>query len=415
MFAAELQPQAEKIVADHRSTLLNLFNLSTCQSLRVLRQSLAGVERFCTVLSSEQIANVVAMKRLLSIYFATSIEVLRGDLRREDLVDRIKSYGLVMAMRKRLRSGKVEDKSEVRSTAFARSHERFSSVLEFANFDLSNELLIEMIVDGNYNKEALQKHLASSQIFEQPMDWPAWRRFIGFDSLPDDVVANAAIEMDKQFDNREVTDFGEWMQIVSLRIMRINEGLMNGALEHVVDDCIKYLDDLVAQKRFPLKPNTGVFGSHPAHGGVMLWGYEENKEVIDKIRDHVFKCEKQALQMYSPEIKKQLLSAVANSPDELGELINYSDEKGAEYQTIPVLLSLSTREFVDAFLKLPVEKWEAMQRVLSKRWGMVSANNSLAEEATWFGDLEAEMRKRSKDQKGSINSLRIERHIPRKY
>jgi hypothetical protein len=414
-FVADLGQKTQKVVTDHRALLLEVFSISSCKSLRVLKQALAGIERFCEILSHEQIANVEVLKRLLALHYSISIEVLRGDLSRKDLAERAESFGLAKAMRQRSKANNGASEQQELPSAFDTSYERYLPVLKISDFDLSNELLIHMIVDGQYDKTELQAYLAERQSFEQPKKWPAWRRFMGFDSLTDDVVAQAAIEMDSQFENRDVTDFGEWMQIVSLRIMRIKEGLMKGAQEDIVIDCMQYLDDLVAQKRFPLKPNIGVFGSHPAHGGVMLWGYEENKEVLNKIRDHIFKCEKLALQMYSPEIKQQLLSAIENSPDELGGLLNYSDGKSAAYQTVPALLSLPPSEFVDVFLKLPVDKWETTQRVLSKRWNMVSATNSLAEEAKWFEELEAEMLKRAEAQANTINALRIKRHVPRKY
>ena len=307
-----------------------------------------------------------------------------------------------------------DDARKAEIEKFAISQDRYKSLLDISYLFLSDELLVDMIVDGNFDKQALQNYLASTDHFETANDQPAWRRFMNFDSLPDDLVKQAATEMDRQFDDREVTNMGELMHIVSLRIMRVKEGLMAGSREQIVIDSLRYLDDLVANGRFPLHPDIGVFGHHPAHGGTMLWGYEENVDVFNRIRDHFFKCEKQTLRLRFSVIKNQILAAIEESADKLGALLNYATGENAEFQTIPALLSLPPKEMVDAFLKLPVEKWRATQRVLSKRLGMVSPNNSLADEATWFEAFEAEMLKMAEEQKGTINSLRIKRHLPRR-
>jgi hypothetical protein len=399
-FASEFKPIEEGIFVKHRVRLLELFSLSNCQSLRVLRQALMGVQRFCEILDEEQIANTPKFERLLSLYFAISIEVLRGDLSREHLVHRPMSLALAM------------QKDTNAAGPYMVSHGRFASTLEISNFDLSDQLLIQMIVDGQYDKVHLQSYLSENQIFEEPAEWSAWRRFMSFDSLPDSEVNQAADEMDKQFQDREVTDIGELMHIVSLRIMRVKEGLLAGSKDEVVDACMKYLDDLLGQDRFPLNPNIEVFSSHPSHGGVMLWGYEENRDAITEIRDHVFACEKQTLKRLSPSIKVELLAALNETPEKLGTLLNVSDGPKAKYQTVPVMLSVPVKEFVDAFLSLPVENWEPLRRVLNRRLSMISSNNSLSEEENWFSELELEMLKIAEAQSGSINKLRIKHHIP---
>ena len=406
--------KAQKFLDTHRSTILKVFALSESGSLRILRNTMASIGRFFKLLDDVQVDNYEAVRSLLSLFVAISIEVQRGDLFRSELAERIQTSTLVYGLRsKKFDIGKDEERKE-RIEKFGVSQDRYKSLVDISFLFLSDELLVDMIVDGIFSKQSLQSYLTNTDHFETADDQPAWRRFMSFDSLRDDFVNQAATEMDQQFDNRKVTSMGELMHIVSLRIMRVKEGLMAGSREQIVIDVIRYLDDLVANGSFPLQPDIGVFGHHPAHGGAMLWGYEENVDVLNRIRDHFFKCEKQTLQKYFPVIKNRILEAIEDSPEKLGALLDYSKDENAEYQTIPALLSLTPKELVDAFLKLPVEKWRATQRVLSKRLGMVSTNNSLAEEAKWFDEFETEMLKMAAEQKGTIIGLRIKRHLPQK-
>ena len=411
IFVGRLGQNTQQVLGAHHSLLLELFALSECQSLRVLKQALAGLERVCKLLDAMQLANAAAMKRILSLHFTISIEVLRGDLGREDLVERVKSHNIMWS---KIRNDKGENEETLPPSPFAVSYQRYSNLLELTNYDLSDELLVNMIVDGHYDKSQLQKYLINSEIFEQSKEWPAWRRFIYFRTQPDSVVNEAALEMDRQFKSREITDIGELMHVVSLRIMRVKEKLIDGSRDEIVEDTIKYLNDLVDQSRFPLEPNVDVFGSFPAHGGVTLWGHEENQDVFKKIRDHVFKCEERILQNSSNNIKIKILSAMKSSAEDLSALLTYSPERAAEYQRIPALLSLSPQVFVNAFLELPLERWDALQKVMGKRYSMISQNNTLSKEGDWFRQVEAEMVLRSDQQKGTINALRIKMYIPRR-
>jgi hypothetical protein len=404
--------KTQKFLDTHRSAILEVFALSECGSLRILRNTIASIGRFVKLLDEAQIDNNEATRGLTSLFVAISIEVQRGDLFRSELADRIHISTLVYGIRsKKFDLGKDEERRKA-IERFGVSQDRYRSILDISYLFLSDELLVAMILDGKFDRQALQNYLTSIDHFETADDQPAWRRFMSFDSVSDDFVEQAATEMDRQFDDREVTNMGELMHIVSLRIMRIKEGLMAGSREQVVIDCIRYLDDLVENGCFPLHSDISVFGHFPAHGGAMLWGYEENLDFLNRIRDHFFKCEEQVLQKHFPVIKSKVLAAIKDSPEKLGTLLNYATDEKAEYQTIPALLSLSPMEMVDAFLELPVEKWRATQRVLSKRLGMVSTNNSLAEEAKWFEEFETEMLRRAEGQKNTINSLRIKRHLP---
>lgn len=408
-FTSELKSSTQEVLIAQREALMELFLLSGCQSLRVLRQALMGLERFCELLEKNQLADIAIVTRLLSLYFAISVEVLRGEIGRVELVDRVKSYTELNSI-----LDKSNGDEALTTNSFGTSRTRYKGLLDIVNYDLSDALLVRMIVDGQYSKTELQNYFTENQIFDAEAKWPAWRRFMDLDSQTDEVVEAAAREMDKQFDNREIEDLGELMHIVSLRIMRVKYGLLACSRSNVIEDCLKYLDDLVEQKRFPLKPDFDIFDPHPVYGGVMFWGYEENVDVFITIHDHVLACKKKSLELSSSDIKRQILSAIEMSPAEIGKLLNFSDDEGAEYQTVPVLLYVPPTDFVDAFLKLPVEHWRGVQRVLSKRLEMSSSYNSLAGEKNWFDELEKEMIKKSDAEGGTLTGLRIKRHIPRR-
>ncbi len=415
-FSKQLNSTAQKNLALHKSIILELFTLSGCKSLRILRYVLASVERFYGLLEDSQIKNESAVRRLLSLFVAISIEVHRGDLVRAELSSRIRSYNLVIAMQSRQTAETAETgdgDQKIRLEKFGVSHERYKAILEISNLDLSDELLVDMLIDGNFDKAALQEYVESTGHFEEPKDQPAWRRFWNFDSLPDEDAEEVLKTMDRQFEKREVSDLGELMHIWSFRVMRVREGLLESDIDTQVDELKKYLDDLVEASAFPMRANKDFFRAHPAYGGYMLWGAEKNATFLQDVFVHVRICERKMLEKRFPEIRTEIVATMQSAPEELNGLLSYEGNAAGKYQEIPALLSIEPKAFVDVFLSLPKSSWDHVYRALTARRIYLSPNGHLHDEINWYNELEREMTKKAEESKGTLNSVRIRRHIPR--
>jgi hypothetical protein len=407
-FLVDIDERARKLVVAHEELLLEVIRLSGCASLRVIRHMLKNIERLTTLLTEQQISRSEAIERLLALFAAVSIEVLRGDLQAPDLINRIASYTIAISKNSNL--GKINEESN--SIPIVRSRKRYVPLVDILSLQLSDEVLVAMVIDGHYDYEELQTDFVKSALFADPTHRPAWWRFINFDNIEDDIVAQAAMEMDRQFLRRELSNLGDLMHVFTLRLMRSKNGLVADSKDKILADSKSYLDDLVSDGRFPLEPEYDYFGNHPAYGGHMFWIDETDLDFLKQLRDHVRECEKRVLEKAVPEFKTKLLDALKSSPEEFAKLITYVDGEQGEYQTIPVLNSVPVSEFTDAFLKLPVASWRSIYRALQKRKDLASRDNSLSVEIDWFRNLKVEMSKRADLEKGQINSLRISRHIP---
>ncbi len=156
-----------------------------------------------------------------------------------------------------------------------------------------------------------------------------------------------------------------------------------------------------------------LFVPHPSHGGVLFWGHADNIEMLRELSKHAQQCERRQWELSFAGIKNQLLNDLAKDPAEFHKALNYVDGENGRFGTIPVLLSIAPHEFVEVFLKLPHQEWRLVQKALRKRRERISPNNTLAEEAAWFEAVRSEMAKRADAVKGTINSLRIRRHMPK--
>lgn len=400
-------------IQEHKPLIVEVFGLSCCSSLRVLRQSLLNVDRFLRLLTPEQRSNTRALETLLRLFLALSIEEQRGELGRTEIGDRVELF-----VRAQHENSKVDKGKQPNSLSpLEKSVARYKSVLEILSYDLSDELLVQMLVDGFYDRVALQSYLTSTELFKPPDQQPAWLRFMQFDANEDGLVNKAAIEMDEQFENRKVDSLGDFMHIVMLRIMRVENGILSDTVSNILIEAKKYLNDLVEQNRFEPEYNEELFGNHPSHAGYLLWGYNSNSEninVISEIGKQTQICRRRVFEKHAPEYKEQILNSMANDIDRFASLFDSFNGKNSKFSRIPALLSISPIEFAEAFVASPVANWRAIQTLLHRRRESISPHSILAGELEWFRKLEGQLIKLADDTKGTIKSLRIMRHLPKR-
>ena len=115
----------------------------------------------------------------------------------------------------------------------------------------NDSVLIDMLVRGRYNKEAICASLDSSSYFTKKDELPSWRKVLEFDKLPNSVVEEAARAMEKQFVERSVTEVGEMLHIFALRMMMAKRGMLSRTLEEVTEESKTYISDLLNEERLP--------------------------------------------------------------------------------------------------------------------------------------------------------------------
>jgi hypothetical protein len=411
-FSKQFSVTIKKTIVQYRPLILQLFSLSGCKSLRVLRYVMASLGRLFSLLDAKQTNNETAMRHILSLFVAVSIEVQRGDLGREEISKRIHSYSLVVAMRSAQTVETMDSARKSRLEKFGRSYEHYRTAVEISSLELSDELLVDMLIDGRFDRTELQNYLEYTGRFKEPEDQPAWRRFMNFDSMSDDESEELLALLDRQFEERAITDIGELMHVWSIRLLRIRKGLLKGEVETQVEELKSYFDDLVTASTFPKKTDKNIFGPFPAYGGYVFWGVEENAKLIGEISLHFDYCEREMLEKEFPAIRAEIELMMKNDPSNLSGMLACDNNVAGKYHDVPALLSFPPKEFVDSFLSLPRSNWEHVRKALKQRRVYLSPSGPLRDEVKWFDQIVNEMTRRAEDAKGTLNGLRIERHIP---
>ena len=391
-----------------------IFIQSQCKSLRVMKQLLQDTLRFCDLFEVKQIQNKAKFETLLELFLAIDIEVRSDNLKREDISSRETAHLLAIAAKMDKGSTTPDLKETVIANRFLISRSKFESVLDLNSLDLTDDILIQTTVDGQYDKIALQFLFASSHYFDSPSEQPAWLRFINFDTNPDDIVEVAAQEMDKKFSGREVHDLGEFLHIVALRFMRSENKLIADDYDKIVKDSKSYLDDLVSQKKFPIDDPQHRGGYRSGYGGHGYWGYDGSpyEEKFFEVRHHISICRREAIEIKLPEFREELLELLKNDPESFIAVLGMSDNGTGKYYNLPVLDGIGAKEFVEQYLAVPFEYWRALRYFLNERMQRCQSEPTMKREQKWFVDLVAEMNGRVAALGNTIGAIRLKRHIP---
>lgn len=98
---------------------------------------------------------------------------------------------------------------------------------------------------------SLKRILNASASFLESEATPPWQIVGSFNKLDDKFVELALKRLDEQFAKREVTDSGEFLHIVALKMMMASKGAATGTVRQVANAAKTYIDDLLSQGRLP--------------------------------------------------------------------------------------------------------------------------------------------------------------------
>lgn len=392
-------PNLEKFVNGHKDSIIRVFNESGAMSLRVLRHVIEDLGRLHGALSDKHLDNAGAMTKLVCLFCALNIEIRAGYLEEKDLKDR-QTLVLMFQIQQH------DSQDNLPEPPLIKSNKKYPSV-EFDDSNLLNDrILIQMLIEGRYQKDEIRDSLNNSSYFQKPEDAPPWNIIWNLRHYDDATLKTAAENMQGQFDNREVTEPGEMLHIFSLRMRMSEEGILPEGHDKIVDSCKAYIDDLLEAGKLPppyLKEQQEY--SYGCGFSVM----DTYKDQFQEIQDYLSEMRMKALERQYPDIAAALLKLVRTDGQQFFEQVGHTNNGENPYVSIPVLSYIDPSEFVGAWLGGSPENWQMISRALEGRY--TSDTGRLASEHPW-ADKVLKLLISEADKSGGFRSLRIRRAIP---
>jgi hypothetical protein len=398
------QSEQDKL-GDLMNETLSVFRESETSSLRVLRHVVEDVWRLVAVLEKRHLKHRPAMVELIRLFSALAIEIRTNGLDKDSLSKRREAI-----MLSSIRAAGNND-NQKQSSSFVKAASKYASI-NLSSTLLNDNVLVETLVEGRFVPNHIRDSVNASAYFLEKEAAPPWQIVGSFDKLDDSVVEQAVKRLDEQFAEREVTDSGEFLHIVALKMMMASKGAATGTVRQVADAAKTYIDDLLKQGRLPPRSAGWMwFGSfEDSHAGVAYWVADTYKAEFKEVFDHLIEARGKALEKTFPDLIPQLLDVVRTDGQKFFEKVCHTRNVTIAYEDIPILAHIPAKDFVDSWLASPRTGWYWIGSALKERSRAAASGNypSLKPETAWFPEIVRELERRANSDTG-LAQLRIVR------
>lgn len=381
-FITQLQDQtARKFIRDKRPIIREIWTQSGQSSLRILKHVINDVVRLHKTLEPRHLANEEAIVHVLRFFCALDFEVRAGRLNRELLVNRQDRYI----------SETVSDKAVEEKKPLLELVSRYPSSDLRGNI-LSDELVVGALIEGRFDAALTAASLDQAAYFIKASEAPPWLIVMKFDELDDETLNHGIARMQRQFDERSVTEMGEFLHIAALRLMMAEQNISGRSMAEEADLCLKYVDDLLNDGRLPPKPLQEHFSARlGVYGGYSYWLSDATKPHFKAIHERIKQARDQALEATFPEHIGDILRQLKEGSPSIIRTISPTNDNADSLAHIPILAQIPPGDFVDTWLSGPRERWHNTTTALNNRYAHGQLGRDLSSERPWLIEIEREL------------------------
>jgi hypothetical protein len=364
--------EARSFIQSSLADIATIYAQSALNNLRILQQTMWDFERFFVVLSPEHQANKDAIATLLRLLFVLSFEYKAARITEDDM-----RVGRGMAAMVRTALAKDEPK-----TPIALSSERYPSI-DINDDVLSNQLLVDYLVRGIVDANAIRAELEASRFFIKVANEQPWRTVWHWMERSDTEFDAAVAKMEKQFEERALTQDGEILHVLGLRLFLSDRGILPLSRAEVVAQGKQYIDDVCAAKSIQYPP-PGEFSELRFQGWGGLGINEHDTAEFKELRLHLTAAVQRAVEETYPAKAFDLLSEMTSDVEGFYRHISLTHADASQYIRAPVLAELGVDDFVDAFLALHPGAQHVVMMALKGRYEYGQLDRDLKEERPWI-------------------------------
>jgi hypothetical protein len=375
-------PEARSLFEKNAAEIAFIYQQSTSNNLRILQQTMWDFERFSQALTEVHRQNQEAMTALLRFVFALSIELKSGQIKSDDLISRMSKLVGEMARR--------ETGEASRLTLAGRRYPE----IDLNDSIISDELLVDILVKGIIDGDAIRSSLDKSRYFVTSADEPAWRTVWHWFERADDKFAVAYEKMEQQFAAREFSITGEVLHVFGLRLFLSGIGVLGETREEVVAKGKEYVDDLYAEKRLELLPPDDF--SVVRFGGYGGLGIHENETAeYREFFTYLQTKGRQAAEDAYPAKAIALLKEMDADAQLFYRRVCISNSGDTLYSSVPILASIDPDVFVTSLLKLHPADQRVVMMAIKARYEHGSLERDLATEKPWLVLVQDKLKQRA--------------------
>ncbi len=381
-FIASIGDQATReFLKCETESVLQIFDQSKTQNLRLLDQSLQSWERIFKIITPALKKKHVGIAAAFKLFLVLSLEVRSGRLGRQDLARRVDQI-VAGHMKKRESGDKV-------GTPLSAAQDRYDRICLHDSV-LSDEVLEQVLCDGRIDVSAINKALSVNELFVAPDEEPNWRKvWHGF--LRDSSEFEPAFAaMEKEFLDRKFDDPGIVLHVLGLRLWGAELGELKYCEKKIIEQGKVYIDDLRKEGRLR-RYERHTF--HDAAHGLAIHNVDSvGFQILHK---HFMEQSDLAYQDGWPALAESLLANMSGDAETFYARVCWSgNQVKPDCADDAILSRIAPEAFVDKLLTCSPQAQRTTLQGLMTRYDCGRLGNTLWAEVKWLIEMHQELQNR---------------------
>ena len=392
--------KAPKAFEDVKDIIYKSFLASECKSLRVLDYVINDCARFLPCIPESLYNDKRLLSELFILFTAIDINFRLGKLLEKDIESRNSVY---YYMKKDKNAGDIFD-------TIKENYKRNEVLIHIESDLISNEVLINTIINGLYHKEQIQDCISKSRHFMKPGSYGPWFTILNFDSCETEKVDKALEELYARFENLQIIEKGEIQHSINVLFLLSDAQHIDKSFDEIYSYFLDYVKKLQYNNKFlPADLFTEYEPIRDSAYGYGFWINDSYRHFSAKLYKILMLNQQISLRKRYPIFLDELKTNLKEDTLKFCEQICRNGLREVNiYGYIAILSSFKPHEFVDMWLSIDMTKWHSVRTALVNRYSGGSLHGDLQDEGPWIKLVKMNIRHRASKVSG-IDKLRISR------
>lgn len=384
-----------------KTTVYKSFLASECKSLRVLDYIINDCSRMLSCIPDNLRNNKTLLSELFTLFTALDIYYRLGKITEKEIDARNSVFYYV----NKNNNGTKDIFDEIKE-----NYKKHETPLNMDSDLLSNDILVETIVNGLYNKNSIVESINNSRHFMKADSKGPWYTIMNFDSFETAEINKSLSDLYSKFESLEIVERGEILHSINLLFMLSEVKHIDKSFDEVFSFFLEYVKKLQESNKFPqADPFTDHSFYRDSAYGYGFWikdSYKHHSKKLNKIiNDQEYISLRKQYPTYKAELKNNLLKNTSLFCDQISR---DGQKEINRFGYIDILSAFKPHEFVDIWLSIEITNWHKVRIALVNRYSGGALQNDLKKEGPWLKYVKINLRHRASKASG-IDGLRISR------
>ncbi|MFW0695341.1 P-loop NTPase fold protein [Aliarcobacter butzleri] len=395
-FLGELENEnkiKENILEKEKVNILELFEKSQSNNLRVLRQTLLDFERFYDEVLVNHQSKEELIKDILYWFFLFSFEIRQGNSEILELDEFRVEYNF-------LRFG--EKKEKTKYEIYLDKYNFSNNFNEIISFDLWKKILL----NSNIQKEEIERELKKSKYYFHEST-SSWQKLIYFNTIKDSEFEELLKDLYNSFSQNEYKDYNQFKYIASMLLDFQEEDLFDIEKDELFELVKTNFTILFDEKIFNFEDIYFIENEFSAFDANLRYRDKESFKKLQKYIDD-FLEEKKKLKLKNDS--KLIIECIKEkNKSQLLDLLEGNDIRIINYKNIPILSEINVDNLFDSFVKTDGLIMHYFGGIIKNRYNYQT--NELLVEKVFLEELFNKIEKYLEENKCKVSSYNLRKEL----